>query len=123
MGRILQQVLATGNQQFRGRYLFAGRGPTRAVCRQRNYVAYNGNRDDSQLRRRQLFVRCKSMQRVFGAISRRKERSPQSILTSETRLADLNNGRDHAGQRRRIRRQSVERIDIVRAHDRRRGGA
>lgn len=96
--RALQQLVDVGNQKFRGRYLFAGTKLTTSPFELANnkYVQYNGNEGalssyaDIDL----LFESNVDGNSVFGAFSPevRGTADLNPILTSATRLADLNGG-------------------------------
>ncbi|MEX2185517.1 MAG: flagellar hook-associated protein FlgL [Pirellulales bacterium] len=96
--RALQQLIDVGNQKFRGRYLFAGTELTKApfVLESNKYVSYGGNEGalssyaDIDL----LFESNVNGDRVFGAFSPEVRGSADlnPILTSKTRMSDLNAG-------------------------------
>lgn len=96
--QLLSQLLDTANQQFRGRYLFAGSTTTVQPFEELKdgLVQYNGNEqrlasfEDIDL----LFDTNLQGNEVFGAISERVRGSKDldPAVTSETRLADLNTG-------------------------------
>jgi flagellin-like hook-associated protein FlgL len=96
--RALQQFIDVGNQKFRGRYLFAGTKLTDApfALESNKYVSYIGNEGalssyaDIDL----LFESNVDGNRVFGAFSAEVRGSVDlnPILTSTSRLADLNAG-------------------------------
>lgn len=98
IGRILQQLVATGNQQFRGRYLFAGsRLDTAPFTAENGLVAYSGNQGAirSFADIDYLFDANINGHSMFGAISAQQQgiADLNPILTADTRLADLNSGR------------------------------
>ncbi len=96
--RALQQLVDVGNQNFRGRFLFAGTNLTQTPFEVANnkYVRYNGNEGalssygDVDL----LFESNVDGARVFGALSPevRGTTDLNPILKSTTRLTDLNGG-------------------------------
>lgn len=97
IGRTIQQLIDTGNQQFRGRYLFAGsRTTTQPFTSDGQYVMYHGNvgklssYSDLDL----LFQTNADGDSTFGAISQPVQGSVDlnPIVTTGTRLADLNGG-------------------------------
>jgi len=96
--QILTQLLNTGNQQFRGRYLFAGSAgavqPFQLAGTR--LVEYTGNeqRMSSLADIDQLFDINLTGNEVFGAISNsvRGSRDLNPVLTADTRLADLRGG-------------------------------
>lgn len=96
--RALQQMVDVGNQQFRGRYLFAGaRTSTQPFVQERGHVEYRG--DERSLSAYSdldvLFETNLPGNRVFGAISEpvRGTMDLNPVLTADTRLADLRGGR------------------------------
>lgn len=98
IGGILQQLMATGNQQFRGRYLFAGsRFDTIPFAESGNYIAYYGNQGTlrSYADTDYLFDSNIDGHSMFGAISAKQRGTIDlnPILTADTRLSDLNSGR------------------------------
>lgn len=98
VGRILQQLVASGNQQFRGRYLFAGsRTEVQPFTQDGDYVAYNGNQGTirSYADMDYLFDANVDGHSMFGAISAEQQGTIDlnPILTAATRLVDLNGGR------------------------------
>jgi flagellin-like hook-associated protein FlgL len=95
---ILEQLLSTGNQQFRGRFLFAGsRLESAPFAESGNYIAYNGNQGTlrSYADIDYLFDANIDGHAMFGAISAQQQGTVDlnPILTANTRLADLNGGR------------------------------
>ncbi|MCS7305182.1 MAG: hypothetical protein NZ602_08770 [Thermoguttaceae bacterium] len=94
----LQQLVDAGNQNFRGRYLFAGSltGIRPFQLRSDNIVRYLGNEallesyGDVDL----LFATNLTGHEVFGALSEavRGTADLTPVLTFQTRLADLNGG-------------------------------
>jgi flagellin-like hook-associated protein FlgL len=94
----LQQLVDAGNQNFRGRYLFAGSltGTRPFELRADNIVRYRGNEGllqsygDVDL----LFTANLTGHEVFGALSEavRGTADLTPVLTFDTRLADLNGG-------------------------------
>ncbi len=94
----LQQLVDSGNQNFRGRYLFAGSltGTRPFQLRSDNIVRYLGNESllesygDVDL----LFATNLTGHEVFGALSEavRGTADLTPVLTFNTRLADLNGG-------------------------------
>lgn len=98
VGRILEQLVDAGNQEFRGRYLFAGSQMTeRPFSFQGNYVRFEGNQGairsyaDNDL----LFDSNIGGHAMFGTISvqQRGTVDLNPVLTTDTLLADLNGGR------------------------------
>jgi flagellar hook-associated protein 3 FlgL len=96
--RAIQQLVDVGNQQFRGRYLFAGaRTNTQPFVQERAHVDYRG--DEKSLYSYSdldvLFETNMPGSRVFGAISEpvRGTMDLNPVVTEETRLADLRGGR------------------------------
>ncbi|MCA9247290.1 MAG: flagellar hook-associated protein FlgL, partial [Planctomycetales bacterium] len=96
--RAIQQLVDTGNQQFRGRYLFAGsRTTVLPFTYQDGYVAYRGN--ESELQSYSdidvLFESSIAGTEVFGAISEAVLGSADlnPVLTADTLLRDLHGGR------------------------------
>lgn len=97
VGRILQQLIDTGNQKFRGRYLFAGSRTTEQPFTTKNgRVQYNGNEKDliSYSDIDLLFNTNADGESVFGAISQPVLGSSDlnPILKPTTRLSELNGG-------------------------------
>jgi len=96
--QILTQLLNTGNQQFRGRYLFAGSAGAVQPFQlaQAGLVEYTGNeqRLSSFADLDQLFDINLTGSEVFGAISNpvRGSRDLNPVLTVDTRLSDLRGG-------------------------------
>ena len=94
----LRQLIDTGNQQYRGRYLFAGSQTAVQPFETWNgeFVAYHGN--ESRLPglagNDLLFDTNLQGNEVFGAISEavRGTTALQPVLTTNTRLADLRHG-------------------------------
>jgi len=96
--QLSQQLVDTGNQQFRGRYLFAGSRTTQQpfASEAGGAVKYAGNEEhlssygDIDL----LFDTNLTGSEVFGAISDpvRSTKNLQPVLTYDTRLADLRGG-------------------------------
>lgn len=94
----VQQLVDAGNQNFRGRYLFAGTltGVRPFQIRSDNIVRYLGNEGllqsygDVDL----LFASNLTGHEVFGALSEAVRGSVDlnPVLTYQTRLSDLNNG-------------------------------
>jgi flagellin-like hook-associated protein FlgL len=98
ISNILDQMLGLGNQQFRGRYLFAGsRSDSAPFAVAGNYIAYDGNQGTlrSFADSNYLFDASMDGHSVFGAISSQQQGTAnlQPILTDTTRLSDLNHGR------------------------------
>ena len=94
---MLQQLVDTANQQFNGRYLFAGSNTgARPFRLNGDFVEYNGN--DTQLKSYSdidlLFATNVTGNDVFGAISKLTPNAVDlnPIVTSNTSLADLNGG-------------------------------
>ncbi len=95
--RSLEQFVAIGNQQFRGRSLFAGSQTTTTPFeRVGPYVAYNGNEATLQsfADLGLLTETSISGHTVFGAFSTQKQGTADfdPIVTEKTRLADLRGG-------------------------------
>ncbi len=97
IGNALQQLVSIGNQQFNGRYLFAGSKPGQPPFELvGNYVRYNGN--DQQLPSiadlNNLFSTNVTGNQAFGAISTPLQGSVDlnPILTRDTKLSTLNGG-------------------------------
>ena len=92
----LNQMLNIGNEQFRGRYLFAGSATaTRPFDTYDNYVAYRGNNTALRTYANQelLFDTNVPGQELFGAVSSEVEGGDRNpALTAHTRLADLRGG-------------------------------
>ena len=95
--RAIQQLIDTGNQRFRDRYLFAGsQNAVRPFEQVGNVVRYNGNEDrfqsysDIDL----LFSTNVQGNEVFGALSNEVRGSADlgPVLSLNTRLADLHSG-------------------------------
>ncbi|MHB9077103.1 MAG: flagellar hook-associated protein FlgL [Pirellulaceae bacterium] len=92
----VDRLLDVGNQQFRGRYLFAGSKSTvQPFASTGKYVAFAGN--DTALRtyanQNLLFDTNVPGQELFGAVSAEVQGVDLNpVLTSQTRLADLRNG-------------------------------
>ncbi len=96
--RAIQQLIDTGNQQFRGRYLFAGSQTTVRPFEEtaENFVKFSGNEaklysySDTDL----LFETNLDGNEVFGAVSEpvRGTADLNPILTAGTRVADLRGG-------------------------------
>jgi flagellin-like hook-associated protein FlgL len=98
IGRIMEQIIDAGNQQFRGRYLFAGsRTNVQPFEVSQGYVAFRGNEGTlrSYTDHDLLFEASIDGNTMFGTISAEQQGTVDlnPILTSETRLADLNGGR------------------------------
>lgn len=98
IGRILEQITDAGNQQFRGRYLFAGsRTTVRPYEISNGLVVYRGNDGtlksfaDNDL----LFDANIDGNAMFGSISAERQGTTDltPTLSRDTRLADLNGGR------------------------------
>ncbi len=96
--RAIQQLVDVGNQQFRGRYLFAGaRTNMQPFLQDGLHIEYLG--DERSLSAYSdidvLFETNMPGSRVFGAISEpvRGITNLNPVLTAETRLADLRGGR------------------------------
>ena len=99
IGQLLRQLVDTTNQQFRGRYLFAGSTSTSQPLRytDKGYVNFTGNDErlvsygDVDL----LFETSVSGVDLFGAISEpvRGTADLNPVLTSNTHLADLRGGK------------------------------
>jgi flagellar hook-associated protein 3 FlgL len=98
VGEILRQLIDAGNQNFRGRYLFAGADPTVRPFEEtpKGYIEYRGN-----LQHLSSFVDVDLLatsnvhgHEVFGALSEgvvgQVDLDP--IVSPETRLADLRGG-------------------------------
>jgi flagellin-like hook-associated protein FlgL len=96
--QLLDQLVDTGNAQFRGRYLFAGSKTTAAPFQSigASYVEYSGNeqRFSSYADIDQLFQTNLDGNSIFGTISNevRGGSDLNPILTYNTRLADLRGG-------------------------------
>ena len=96
--QIIEQLLDTGNQQFRGRYLFAGSQTTQMPFEKTagGYVRYNGN--DAAIQSYcdidLLFQTNVTGNEVFGAISEAVKGTVDvdPVVTRNTRLADLCDG-------------------------------
>jgi flagellin-like hook-associated protein FlgL len=93
----IQQLVSTGNQQFRGRYLFAGSNTAVKPFSlgDRNSVVYSGNSQQlsSYADIDQLFTTNLNGSDVFGAISQQVQGAELTpALTYSTRLADLRQG-------------------------------
>ena len=95
--RVVQQLVDTGNHQFRGRHLFTGsRAEVQPFEMVGNYVRFNGNEKDllSYSDIDLLFETNVGGADVFGAISKpvlgTADMNP--IITANTRLADLRGG-------------------------------
>lgn len=95
--RAIDQLVDTGNQQFRGRYLFAGsRTTVLPFSREGKYINYSGN--EGQLQSYSdidmLFESSVSGNQVFGTISEpvigTADLNP--VVTRDTLLADLRGG-------------------------------
>jgi flagellin-like hook-associated protein FlgL len=95
--RTIQQLVDTGNQRFRGRYLFAGSQTTLQPFETRNsFVVYHGNQrnllsySDIDL----AFETNVTGDAIFGAISAAVQGTADldPILTDTTRLSDLRGG-------------------------------
>ncbi len=94
----IRQLVDVGNQQFRGRYLFAGsQTNVRPFEFFGDQVKYNGNELSllSYADIDALFATNVTGQQVFGAISEavRGTSDLNPVVTDRTRLADLNGGR------------------------------
>ncbi len=96
--RAIQQLVDVGNQQFRGRYLFAGaRTSTQPFAQIGEHIEYLG--DEKSLSAYSdidvLFETNMPGNRVFGAISEpvRGTANLNPVLTAETALSDLRGGR------------------------------
>ena len=97
IGQALAQIVNTANQQFQGRYLFAGSStqiqPFRATGD--GFVEYNGNeaRISSYGDVNLLFDTNVTGAEAFGAISQKVQGADlRPALTYDTRLADLHDG-------------------------------
>ncbi len=95
--RAIEQLIDTGNQRFRGRYLFAGtRTTVLPFQRDNGYVSYLGNEGEltSYSDIDALFPSSISGNEVFGTISEpvRGTADLNPVLTSETLLEDLRGG-------------------------------
>lgn len=97
VARAIQQLVDTGNQKFRGRYLFAGsRTTVEPFSLASGKVLYAGNEEslssysDVDL----LFATNSDGDSVFGAISEpvRGQADFNPVLTANTKLADLRGG-------------------------------
>lgn len=95
----LRQLTETGNQKFRGRYLFAGSqtATTPFEAAASGAVRYNGDENhlESYSDLDLLFQTNMTGQEVFGGLSDevRSQQDLTPIVTANTRLADLNGGR------------------------------
>jgi flagellin-like hook-associated protein FlgL len=94
---ILQQVVNTANQQFDGRYLFAGSNTgVQPFTLNGNFVTYAGNNTQLQSYSdsSSLFATNISGDEAFGATSTQVQGSVDlnPIVTTDTPLADLNGG-------------------------------
>ena len=95
--RAIQQFVDTGNQKFRGRYLFAGSRTSEQPFELRgDHVLYRGNQGDlsSYSDIDLLFKTNADGDSVFGAISQAVEGTVDlnPVLRANTRLADLRGG-------------------------------
>ncbi|MBN2023109.1 MAG: flagellar hook-associated protein FlgL [Pirellulales bacterium] len=96
--QILSQMLDTGNQNFRGRYLFTGsRTEVRPFEKTKaGYIQYLGNQKAIQSYSDidQLFDTNMNGNQVFGAVSEAVEGTVDvdPVLTYDTRLVDLRGG-------------------------------
>ena len=92
----VDQLLDVGNQQFRGRYLFAGSESTlQPFANSGKFVAFAGNNTSLRTYANQglLFDTNVPGQELFGAVSAEVQGVDLNpVLTSDTRLADLRNG-------------------------------
>lgn len=96
--QIINQLLDTGNQQFRGRYLFAGSQAAQKPFAKTalSYVEYSGN--ESAIRSYcdidMLFNTNVTGNEVFGVISETVQGTAdvKPVLTQETRVIDLRGG-------------------------------
>lgn len=91
------QLLSIGNQQFRGRHLFAGAKTDQPPFQKAGeFIAYLGNEKHLQsfADLDVLLTSNSHGNEVFGAISAEKQGSVdlQPVLTSKTRLSSLHNG-------------------------------
>jgi flagellin-like hook-associated protein FlgL len=94
---ILQQVVDTANQQFDGRYLFAGSSTgAQPFTLNGNTVTYAGNNTQLQsfFDTNSLFDTNVTGSEAFGAISQQVQGTADlnPIVTADTPLADLNGG-------------------------------
>lgn len=95
---IITQLLDTGNQQFRGRYLFAGSKTTDVpfVTTDKGYVQYNGNEKvlQSYCDLDLLFQTSMTGNQVFGAISEAVKGTTDvdPVVTYDTPLSTLRGG-------------------------------
>ncbi len=98
VSQALQSLVDTGNQQFRGRYLFAGTLTSTSPFTMLNdgRVRFNGNEDaiQSYSNINTLFATNLNGVEVFGAISEpvRGSENLNPRLTLDTRVADLRGG-------------------------------
>lgn len=95
--RAIGQLVSTGNQQFRGRYLFAGTRTTQPPFQlDGKYVNYAGNEGELQSYSDldELFETSINGNEVFGAISEpaRGAADLNPVLHANTPLADLHGG-------------------------------
>ena len=95
--RAIQQLLDTGNQTFRGRYLFAGSKITEApFSKFESYIQYSGNETSLQSYSDIdiLFESSINGNAVFGAISPEVKGTADlnPVVTTKTRLSDLRGG-------------------------------
>jgi len=92
----VQQLLDVGNQQFRGRYLFAGsESMTRPFGSFEKFVNYVGNNSSLRTYANQDMLLDTNVpgQDLFGAVSTEMQGTDLNpILTADTRLADLRGG-------------------------------
>ncbi len=97
VGQLIQQLVGAGNENFNGRYLFAGsQAETQPFVNQGNYVEYVGNAADlsSYSDINQLFQTNISGDEAFGAISTAVNGTANltPVVTANTNLSDLNGG-------------------------------
>ncbi len=95
--RAIQQIMDIGNQQFRGRYLFAGSQTTQIpYAKVGSFIQYNGNEEllksyaDLDL----LFETNVPGSKLFGGISAERQGTADlnPVLTVDTKLSALNGG-------------------------------
>lgn len=97
INRSIEQLVSVGNQQFRGRHLFAGSNTTEAPFRyQGTHIVYEGNEVDlfSLVDTDFLLDANVNGNEVFGAISSEVKGGVdlEPILTLDTKLSTLRNG-------------------------------
>lgn len=95
--RALQQIMDVANQQFRGRYLFAGSDTTaRPYTVQDGFIHYGGNESllNSYADLDLLFESNVPGSQLFGGLSAERKGTVDlnPVLTADTKLRDLNGG-------------------------------